>query len=98
MEQVTVADWDMAEVLDTKEDIISSLEVALAENNIKFLFDIIDALDRAEGMTQLSKELGVTREALYKSLSPAGSPSFETVLKLLDILGFCLSIRQKNAS
>jgi probable addiction module antidote protein len=95
MEQVTVADWDLAEVLDTKEDIIASLETALAENNTKFLFDIINALARAEGMTQIAKELGVTREGLYKSLSPNGNPSFETVFKLIDILGFRLSIHQK---
>jgi probable addiction module antidote protein len=57
--------------------------------------EIINALARAEGMTQLAKELGVTREGLYKSLSPNGNPSFDTVLKLIDILGFRLSIHQK---
>ncbi|GHV26269.1 transcriptional regulator [Spirochaetia bacterium] len=98
MEKVTVADWDLAEVLDTKEDIIACLEVALAEKDTKFLFEILSALARSEGMTQLARELGVTREGLYKSLSPRGRPAFETVIKLLDNLGFQLSIQQKNAS
>jgi DNA-binding phage protein len=33
MEKITVADWDLAEVLETKDDIIASLEVALAEKD-----------------------------------------------------------------
>jgi probable addiction module antidote protein len=48
-------------------------------------------------MAQIARELGVTRMGLYKSLSPDGNPSFETVIKLLGILGFQLSI-QKRAS
>jgi probable addiction module antidote protein len=48
-------------------------------------------------MAQIARELGATREGLYKSLSPAGNPSFETVLKLLNILGFRLKIEKKSA-
>jgi probable addiction module antidote protein len=98
MEKITVSDWDLADGLDTKEDILAHIEVALAEGDTKFLFDIIGALARSEGMSQIARELGVTREGLYKSLSPDGNPSFVTVLKLLDILGFQLSIQQKKAS
>jgi probable addiction module antidote protein len=46
-------------------------------------------------MAQIARELGVTREGLYKSLSPSGNPSFDTVLKLLDIMGFRLRIERK---
>jgi probable addiction module antidote protein len=87
--------WDMAEFIDTKEDVIAHLAVALEENDTEFLLDIIGALARSEGMSQIARELGVTREGLYKSLAPTGNPSFETVLKLLDILGFRLRIEQK---
>jgi probable addiction module antidote protein len=93
-----ISKWDMAEVLDTKEDIIACLEVALAETDTKFLFETLGALTRSEGMARVAKELGITREGLYKSLSPNGNPSFETVLKLLDLLGFQLVIQQKQAS
>ncbi|MDR1030489.1 MAG: putative addiction module antidote protein [Treponema sp.] len=90
-----VSKWDMAEFIDTKEDVIAHLAVALEENDTEFLLDIIGALARSEGMSQIARELGVTREGLYKSLAPTGNPSFETVLKLLDILGFRLRIEQK---
>jgi probable addiction module antidote protein len=53
---------------------------------------------RSEGMTQIARALGVTREGLYKSLAPSGNPSFETVLKLLGILGFRLKVEQKKSA
>jgi probable addiction module antidote protein len=49
-------------------------------------------------MTQIARELDVTREGLYKSLAPTGNPSFETVLKLLDILGFRFKVEQKASA
>jgi probable addiction module antidote protein len=96
MAKVAVSDWDPAEFIDTKEDVIAHLTVALEENDTKFLLDVIGALARSEGMSQIARELGVTREGLYKSLAPAGNPSFETILKLLDILGFRLKVEQKE--
>jgi probable addiction module antidote protein len=90
-----VSKWDMAEFIDTKEDVLAHIAVALEENDTEFLLDIIGALARSAGMSQIARELGVTREGLYKSLSPTGNPSFETVLKLLDILGFRLRVEQK---
>jgi probable addiction module antidote protein len=92
-----VAKWNPAEFIDTKEDIIAHLEVALEEGNMEFLLKTMGYIARSDGMAQIARELGVTREGLYKSLSPTGNPSFETVLKLLDILGFRLKIERKSA-
>jgi probable addiction module antidote protein len=89
------AKWDPAEFIDTKEDVIAHLEVALEEGDMDFLLKTVGYIARSEGMAQIARELGVTREGLYKSLSPTGNPSFETVLKLLNILGFRLRIEQK---
>jgi len=89
--------WDMAEALDTKEDIIACLQVALADMDMEFLFETLGSLARAKGMTQIAKELNLTREGLYKSLSPNGNPSFETVIRLLEILGLQIKLEQKSA-
>jgi probable addiction module antidote protein len=48
-------------------------------------------------MAQIAREMGVNQEGLCKSLAPSGAPSFETVFKLLDILGFRLKIEKKSA-
>jgi len=86
----------MAEFLDTKEDVAAHIAVALEENDIEFLFSIVNALARAEGMTAIARKLGVTREGLYQSLAPDGNPSFATVVRLLDLLGYRLSVKAKT--
>jgi len=96
-EKINFSDWDIAEYLDTKEDIIACLEVAIAESNTKFLFETLGAITRSKGMAKIARELGVTREGLYKSLSSEGRPSFETVIKLLDLLGMRVRLEQKSA-
>ncbi|MDR1469429.1 MAG: putative addiction module antidote protein [Spirochaetaceae bacterium] len=89
--------WDPAEFIDTKEDVFAHLEIALEDGDMNFLLKTIGYIARSEGMAQIAHELGVTREGLYESLSPSGTPSFETVLKLLDMSGFRLKIERKSA-
>ena len=92
-EKTTV--WDMAEHINTKEDVIGILEAALEENDTALLLAVIGDIARSKGMAQIAKELNLARESLYRSLSQDGNPSFDTVAKVLDNLGFQLSVRQK---
>jgi probable addiction module antidote protein len=48
-------------------------------------------------MTKVARRLGMSREGLYRSLSSSGNPSFETVIKLLNLLGLRLSLEIKPA-
>jgi len=96
-EKITFSDWDPAEIIDTKEDVVAFLEVAIEANDPDFLLETIGHIARSKGMTQIAKELGVTRKGLYKSLAPDGNPSFKTVFKLLDLLGMRLKVELKSA-
>ena len=87
--------WDMSQHIETKEDVLAYLDAALEETDTELLLSVISDISRSKGMTQIAHELGVTREGLYKSLSPVGNPSFDTVTKVLDNLGFQLSVKQK---
>jgi probable addiction module antidote protein len=98
MEKIKTSTYDPAEDIETKEDIMAYLEVALEENDPEFLFKTIGYIARSKGMVRLAKELNLNREGLYTALSPQGNPSFVTVMKVLDNLGFRLSIQQKKAS
>jgi probable addiction module antidote protein len=49
-------------------------------------------------MTRLARELNLDRASLYKSLSPAGNPSFFTVMKVLYGLGYRICIQEKQVS
>lgn len=39
-------------------------------------------LAKAKGMSLLAKETGLTRQCLYKALSPEGRPTFETIFRI----------------
>jgi len=95
MEKITVSDWNLSDEIKTREDVIGILEAALEENDIEFLFRVIGDIARSKGMAQIARELDLNRESLYRSLSQEGNPSFSTVTKVLDNLGFQLSIKQK---
>ena len=95
MKPVKTTVWDMAEHINTKEDVIGILEAALEENDMEFLFRVIGDIARSKGMAQIAKDLNLARESLYRSLSQDGNPSFSTIAKVLDYLGFQLSVKQK---
>jgi len=97
-EHVTVADWDAADYIETKEDVLEYLTAAMEENDPEFMLSAIGDIARSKGMTQLSKELKLDRKGLYKSFSKEGNPSFLTVINVLNNLGYGISIYQKKAS
>ena len=70
--------WDMAEFIESKEDVIAHLTVALEENDIDFLLSVLNALARSKGMAQIAADLGVSRERLYKTFSRGSNPAFGT--------------------
>ena len=81
--------WDSAEHLRTQEDVIRYLEACLEEagDDSAFIAHALGVVARARGMTQLAREVGMTREGFYKALSNDGNPSFATVYKVSRALG-----------
>ena len=96
-EKITFSEYDPAEYIEDKEDVIAFLEGAIAANDPEELLRTVGNITRSKGMTKIAKELGVTRKGLYKSLAPDGNPSFKTVFKLLDILGLQVKLEPKAA-
>lgn len=83
--------WDAAAALDTPERIVLYLEAAFEEGDPQLIAAAIGDAARARGMTQLAKDTGLTREALYRALSDQGNPELSTVLKVLRALGIKLT-------
>ena len=86
------AQWDTAEFLTSEEDIIAYLSAALEEGDPALTATALGNIARARGMTQLAKDTGITRDGLYKALSPDGNPSFGTVQKVVKALGLKLDV------
>lgn len=75
-----ITKWDMAENIITPEDVTAYLSAALEAGEAADVINVIGAIARSKGMTKLAREAGVTREALYTSLSPNGNPYFIAVV------------------
>lgn len=87
--------WDSAEYLKTDEDIQLYLEACLEEagDDPVFIVQALGIVARAKNMSQLARDTGLTREGIYKALSPEGNPTFATVAKIAKALGFQLTIQ-----
>jgi probable addiction module antidote protein len=53
----------------------------------------LNTVARARNMSQVARDAEMTREGLYKALSPEGNPSFATVSKIAKALGFRVMLR-----
>jgi probable addiction module antidote protein len=85
--------WDAAEYLDKPEAIAEYLEAAFEDGDPALIAAALGDVARAMGMTQLAGKAGVTREALYKALSPTGDPRLSTFLGVMKALGIKLTPR-----
>ena len=82
--------WDVAEHVETPEDMAAYLDAALEEGDPALVAAAMGDIARAKGITQIARETGLGRESLYKALSPEGNPEFATVLKVIRALGLQL--------
>ncbi len=86
--------WDVTERLQSKEEVTLYLEACTEEDpgDGSLVRAALSDIARAQNMSQLAREAGLTREGLYKALSESGNPSFATVLKITRALGMRLRI------
>jgi probable addiction module antidote protein len=85
-----VRPFDGSRYLNTESRVATALDEALLSGDPTFLAVTLGEIARARGMTQLARETGLTREALYRALSSEGNPEMATILKVVQALGFQL--------
>ena len=84
--------WDIADHIQSEEDVIAYLEAALEDGDPALVAATLGDIVRARGMTRVARESGLGRERLSKALSPDGNPELSTVLKVVKALGLRLRI------
>ena len=77
----------------TPSRIAAYLEAAFDDGDPALVATALGDIARAIGMTDLAARAGVTREALYKALSPNGDPRLSTFLGVMKALGIKLKPR-----
>lgn len=98
MEGVTFSHFDAAEYLETEEDMATFLDESAQDGNPEAIALALGAIARARNMSQLARDVGMTRTGLYKALSPGGNPSFATVVKVAGAMGFRIGFQAAAAS
>ncbi len=85
--------YDVAETLRTPDEMAAYLEACIeeADGDAAFIAKALGDIARSQGMTEIARQTGLSRESLYKALSGERSPSFDTVLKVISALGLKLS-------
>jgi len=89
---VELTKWDSADQLKTKEDVAAYLEAVFEDGDSTLITHALGVVARAEGMTEVAKQTGLTRASLYKALSGDGNPEFSTVLKVVQALGLKMTV------
>jgi probable addiction module antidote protein len=79
--------FDASEHLDDAESQAEFLSDAFESGNAAYITHALGIVARARGMSQIAREAGVTREALYKALSEDGDPRLSTLLGVTKALG-----------
>ncbi len=82
-----LADFDASEYLENEEDMAAYLTAVLEENDPALLAAALGDIARARGMSQVARDSGISREALYKALRPGSEPRFETISRVCAALG-----------
>lgn len=86
--------WDVTEHLRTREDARLYLEACAEEDpgDGSLIRAALSDIARAGNMSRLAREIGMSREGLYKALSADGNPTFATVMRITRALGMHLRI------
>jgi len=61
--------WDPAERLNTPTDIAAYLNTYLEDGPAEELLRALNTITRAHSMTDLARQSGISREALYRALN-----------------------------
>ncbi len=91
-------EFDAAEYLHSEEDMAAYITTILEENDPALLASALGDIARSRGMTQVAKDSGITREALYKALRPGSEPRFDTVNRVCTALGVRLVAQPVHAT
>jgi probable addiction module antidote protein len=89
--------FDATAYLTDEQSQIELIADALQSGDAGYIAAALGTVARAVGMTAIAQRSGLTREALYKSLSEAGDPKLSTLLAVIKSLGLGLAITKLPA-
>ncbi len=94
-------DWEVKELREDREFATAYLQIAMESlNNPEERGGALLALravaEAHGGLGAVAAEAGISRESLYRALSPKGNPTLKTLVAVLKTLGLRLSVSDKQ--
>lgn len=83
--------WDSAELLESTEEQEEYLIAAFETEDPRFIARALGTVARARNISQLARDTGMTRAALYRAFNGQTNPEFGTILRILSALGIGLA-------
>ncbi|WP_426575375.1 addiction module antidote protein (plasmid) [Xenorhabdus stockiae] len=83
-------EYDIAEYLNSEEEMQMYLNEVMEDGDPVLVLSALGDIARARNMSQLSREVGMSREGLYHALSGKGNPTFSAMMKITKALGLKL--------
>jgi probable addiction module antidote protein len=83
--------FDAVDAIDTPQERAGLLAEAFASGDAAVVTAALGLIARARGITQVSRETGLSREALYKATGAEGNPTLATLLGIMRATGLKLS-------
>ena len=85
-------EFDIADHLNTPEEIAAYLDAVLEEGDDKLLLVALRTVVKSRGFAKIAQGAGVRHETLYQSFSEEGNPRLSTLSGVLGQLGMRLSV------
>jgi len=90
-------EWEVKELREDREFAVEVAKVAVEglnspEERGGSLLSLRAITEACGGYDQVAAQAGISRESLYRSLSPKGNPTLKTLIAVLKTLGLRLSV------
>ncbi|MAT64689.1 MAG: putative addiction module antidote protein [Gammaproteobacteria bacterium] len=89
--------FEAADYLDSPEAIAEYINAAVEAGNEQLMLAVMQDVARAlMGVSELAERTGLSREALYRTLSETGNPRLSSLVEILHALGLELSVKPRS--
>jgi probable addiction module antidote protein len=95
-------EWEVQELRNDREFAVEYLKAALEcletpEERGGGLLALRAVAEAYGGLGAIAAQAGISRESLYRSLSPKGNPTLKTLIAVLNAVGLRLSVTEAKA-
>jgi len=84
---------DPAEDLTSDAAIATFMAEAFGSEDVGYIAHARGVVARAKGMAQIARQIGLSREQLYRSFSENGNPTLKTTIAVMKALGIELTAK-----